>query len=416
MTMSSLKVRLRFQDIFCFLVIWEFFFSDNRLLRIYPYVFWPLASIYAAYKLRNANLISLKYIVGVCISIGYAFISAFVSGTGSEGYLFLAEVLLYILPCTFISERCEKATIVKYIFSLTIVHLVLLFAQFLIPELFYSFEAITGGPEMVAITRANAISGIYMGLTGQTSTISFYLVLGVSFCLYEFSKNRTARYIILLFLFFVGVLLTNRRGSLVCAIVITALYLVLGKEKFAIKVLAVVFVAGIISVIGIQNIPGVEGMINKIIILQERNHFLSGRDQQWQIALNLYNSHKAFGIGFAGFSQYSDMIHAHNSYIQKLCELGIIGTIIYMYIYVSTYFRSIYFYVKLRFQRSLEIRNTNDLNLLVVIVQTFIFIISFTEGIFETPALYVIIFLIQSFAVQIFSEEKQYLRKTHNAE
>lgn len=38
-------------QIVAFLVVWEFFWSDNLHLRIYPYIFWPMVSVYTALKL-----------------------------------------------------------------------------------------------------------------------------------------------------------------------------------------------------------------------------------------------------------------------------------------------------------------------------------------------------------------------------
>ena len=404
-----LTIRLSFQDIFVFLVLWEFFFSDNELLRLYPYVFWPIASLYAGYKLKNISSSSLAYIAAVLVSMIYGAFSAFLSGVGVEGELFVVEIALYILPAAFICERCEEDKLIRLLCFFTELHLALLFLQFLLPNIFYVIEGITSSSELLYITQSNANTGVFMGLTGQTSTISFYLGLGIALRLYRFGQNRSVLNLIFILLFFVGILLTNRRGSLVCALALIIIYLFLGKERVSVKAISIVVVSTLVLMIGIQNIPGAENMINKFAVLQERNHLLSGRDQLWDLAIQLFSEHKLFGIGLGGYSQHIDVVNAHNSYLQKLCELGIVGAVIYMLPFIRTYIMSVYYAIRRRTNKDWVVNYYNDLNLLVVLLQSFFFILSITEGVFETPAFYVIIFIVQLFAVRIIAKEKRTL-------
>lgn len=80
----------------------------------------------------------------------------------------------------------------------------------------------------------------------------------------------------------------------------------------------------------------------------------SGRFELWAIAWDLFKSHPILGVGWGGFADYvsdefseihargsgqQDVVNVHNSYLQFLCETGIVGTVFIlfpmMYIYFS---------------------------------------------------------------------------------
>jgi O-antigen ligase len=402
---SKSNITVAFENIVLFLIAWEFFFFDNRVLRILPpQIFWPLVACVTILNVRYISKRLWIYLIGIIFALSYAFISAISSPDIAGGIEFVAEVFLYFFAGFYVVEIGNIEKFINYLLTISFIHALLLFVQVTLPNVFYAIQGLTGGSAQVSATRANAVNGIYTGLTGETSTISFYLVIGICVSLYKYSRKRNAAYLILTAIYFVAILLTNRRGNFLCSIVIIILYLILGHEKLSRKVGGILIALIVISIVGIQNIPGLNNMIYKFIILRQRNRVLSGRDEYWRDALLLFNSHKAFGSGLGSFKYFYKMPSAHNSYLQKLGEFGLIGTFIYMLPFISVFIYSIYKTISLRH------RDRNDsafsLSLLFMLLQTHFFLLSLSEGNFETPILYVILFVVQISALKLYDSQK----------
>lgn len=403
--LSKSKISIAFENILFFLVAWEFFFFDNRVLRIIPpQLFWPLVACVTILNVRYISKSLWKYLISVIFALSFALISAISSPDITGGIEFVTEVLLYFFAGIFVAKIGNIEKFINYLLTISFIHALLLFVQATLPNVFYSIQGVTGGSAQVSATRANAANGIYTGLTGETSTISFYLVIGICVSLYKYSKKKKAVYLILIAIYFVAILLTNRRGNFLCSIVIIILYLILGREKLSRKIGGILIAAIAISVVGLQNIPGLNNMIYKFTILRQRNRVLSGRDEYWRDALSLFRDHKAFGSGLGSFKYFYKMPSAHNSYLQKLGEFGLIGTFIYMMPFASVFIYTIYKTISLRH------RDRNDfafsLSLLFMLIQIHFFLLSLSEGNFETPILYVILFAVQISALKTYDNEK----------
>ena len=114
----------------------------------------------------------------------------------------------------------------------------------------------------------------------------------------------------------------------------------------------------------------------------------------------MFKQHPLFGNGMYSFTYYVNVVSAHNSYIQKICDLGIVGTMLFMLPFVYCFVVSI--------KQLFVLRNENgfstglfDLNLLFFLMQLHVFTIAFTEGQFESPALYVLMFLVNFGVISI---------------
>ena len=135
-----------------------------------------------------------------------------------------------------------------------------------------------------------------------------------------------------------------------------------------------------------------EALFSKAEHYQNTSDALSGRGDLWDMAFQQFQSSPLFGNGFGSFVQLSktDLPSAHNSYLQKLSELGIIGTIVFFAPFFQAFANSLKFALNRK-------GNVTDkkLFLALLLVQVYFFIGSLSEGIFETPILFVLLFTVQ---------------------
>lgn len=380
--------------VICFLILWQFFWFDNSHLRFSPYVFWPVVAFISLVSLLSSNFLknAKTYLKIIAFSFIWCLISVLFTPSKYDGVLFLAELLLYFFACAFVVNK--KIDYIKIVYVLCFLHMVLLLSQRFLPSIFYTFVGLISGPSTVSILQHNANSGIYYGFTGQTSTISFYLIVGLIISLYNITKNKKIdfKYIVLAFIFGLSILLTNRRGALIFSLALILLFLLMDRRKLAIKLVIIAMIVFVVLAIGMNNIPGVKEIINKFEVYNERNDLLSGRTAFWNYCIEMFESKPVFGAGFNSFTNYSDfeVNTAHNSYIQKLGEMGIVGTIVFFLPHLYTFGLSILLY----FSRKTDFK-TKKYMLLMILFQSFFFMEAVFEGFYETPIFYVFIFLIE---------------------
>ena len=297
----------------------------------------------------------------------------------------------------FVVEYGNIDKVIRYIHSLVLVHTALLFMQRFLPGAFSVIKSVAGA---TASRDLLLTDGAYAGLTGQSSTISYYLALGVCTALYYYGKKKNKLYLLEILLFLIGLALTYRRGNTLCAIIVIIAYLFLVKGRAYKKAFTIMAGACIVFAVGLENIPGLSMIIEKTAYQSQFGNALSGRSGIWEIGLNMFKQHPLFGNGMYSFTYYVNVVSAHNSYIQKICDLGIVGTILFMLPFVYCFVVSI--------KQLFVLRNENefgtgmfDLNLLFFLMQLHVFTIAFTEGQFESPALYVLMFLVDFGVISI---------------
>lgn len=407
-----MKVQIKYMSIYIFLVMWQFFFFDNGILRLYPYVFWPLMSIIAvvmgSFSLRQKINKPQGYTL---LALLICILSSFLSPNRGVAFAFLAEVTMYYICVQYICRQEDNIyTAINIAHSFAVFHLVFLMLQRFIPSLFYMVAPYIKGNVSV-ITIENVAIGsdqltAYTGLTGQTSTISLYLILGLLISLYKLGLTYKKKEYVLTVAFLIGIFLTNRRLNSLCGIALVIVYLALENRSFLRKLTIFLLATATVLVVGYRSIPGVAGIIDKFTITGTYGNLLSGRERAWDTALTLFLQNPWNGIGFCGYTKYSEFINAHNSYLQKLCELGVVGALVFF----LPYLRSLRccmgnMIANLRRKRSMDL-NSYAASLLTFLFLNYVAVISFAEGMFETQIFFIVLFLFQNFA------ESQYEKRT----
>lgn len=147
-------------------------------------------------------------------------------------------------------------------------------------------------------------------------------------------KKKRGKYAFLLLLCVIAIFLTGKRAHLlfvgISLLATLYLYYADSKGRFT-KYLLVIIVLLLFLCLGYCFIPQVSALFERF----SSDETMLGRYQFWNAALNEYRSHKLFGIGWFGFrNKVAPTVfytgHAHNIYVQMLCELGLVGTSVFL--------------------------------------------------------------------------------------
>ena len=178
---------------------------------------------------------------------------------------------------------------------------------------------------------------------GMTSTILLYGEITL-LCFHGSNifrnKKKQLFYYILLILFVVGVFLTGKRvASLLALILPFMVYFISNKNKIG-KYIAIIFSVFFLYYmfsLFVDNISGLEDsrlfhrFANSYIEMQTGGDITSGRTYYYDLAYKAFEEHPILGVGVGGFISYTGAdTDVHNTYLQVLCEQGIIGFVFYL--------------------------------------------------------------------------------------
>ena len=239
-----------------------------------------------------------------------------------------------------------------------------MFLEALLPEVFHVLFGFAsfGDVEMRALTAGGAIAG----LAFEKAYAAFICNLGLGVIFAEFVANKSYKYIIQSIVVLLALMMTGKRTLFIIPIVILLIYVMLfSKNNRFIKLAGVGL--GIIGfvIVAYATIPAASLIIDRMI--NSDGDILSGRENFWNYAMEMFYRHPLIGEGFLsfndyvfnrGFRYYGDRwnYQAHNVYIQLLGETGIIGCALIVILIVSVVIKAI----------SMAKENSNFWNVLLV--------------------------------------------------
>ena len=220
--------------------------------------------------------------------------------------------------------------IFKVIFGIFIFSM---FLEALVPNVFHIIFGFAsfGDVEMRALTSGGAIAG----LAFEKAYAAFICNVGLGIIFAEFVANKSYKYIIESIVVMLALMMTGKRTLFIIPIAVLLIYVILfnANNKF-IKLAGVgLGVTGFV-IIAYTVIPGASLIIDRII--NNEGDVLSGRENFWNYAMEMFHQNPLVGKGFMsfndyvfnqGFRYYGERwnYQAHNVYIQLLGETGIIG-------------------------------------------------------------------------------------------
>ena len=184
-------------------------------------------------------------------------------------------------------------------------------------------------------------NGFMTGITDHNTTNSCMLAMALIFFVGcwvsspERSRERI-RWLVLSALALVCVILTGKRALLLfpmLALLLTYYRYRSGEVNFVAKYLLLAIGLGVLVLLAYFFVPQVQAVLQRFTNMGEDENILI-RYALWEEAMNAFAWEPLMGIGWFGFSdRIAPLVggrsgHAHNVYIQLLCETGIIGTLV----------------------------------------------------------------------------------------
>lgn len=179
--------------------------------------------------------------------------------------------------------------------------------------------------------------GLYSGFTNQTAINAMYLSMGVgaTYIMFAFGAKKKPWLLILIASEIACIILSGKRGHIIyvsVAILIVAYYNSSKSKRFT-TALKVVLAIVVLLLLVYYLVPSASYFFDRVLNPDE--DITNGRINRYIPAWELFRSHSIFGIGWERFRytyiKYSDV---HNIYLQLLCETGIIGTMIFLTLFM----------------------------------------------------------------------------------
>lgn len=202
-------------------------------------------------------------------------------------------------------------------------------------------------------------NGRESGFYNNPNVAGFILFFGIIFSLFNLDKKANALTIVILLLFMGALALTQSRSAIL-AVTVSFFFFTFSKRKTTFRLLY--------KTMYILFIPGLLLAINFDFFRVEDNG-LSGRDLIWGASWRMGLDHILFGVGTENIKEYMTAYinldvgswtynemefafeHAHNFYLTKFCELGVIGAILAVFVIIS--------YIKVLRRLKLQLRSTD---------------------------------------------------------
>lgn len=238
-------------------------------------------------------------------------------------------------------------TMFKYFFWFFI--FTMYFNSFL-PDLFYKlFNFASFGD---AAFRAATDGGAIAGIAFEKAYAAFLCNLGIGVTLSEYVVSKDKRKFVELALIFIALMMTGKRTLFFIPIIMIFVYTVMfNKNNRILKVAKVMIVLLVLLFMAYMFVPGVDLVIERIINGMGSDN-LSGRENLWEYAMEMFNKSPIFGTGFASFNDYAYSrgflyygerwnYYAHNVYFELLAETGVFGFSLFISLLVTLFFKTI---------------------------------------------------------------------------
>lgn len=413
-------------DIFCFVIL-LFPFNSTIASKIYPQyslsyisVFVSLIGLLIFSKKQKNNRISIWILI---FTILFVLVEVITNKYVNHNKMILFSVYSF-LPFVVSVNKDSINGFKKSIKLFSVEHIFFTYLATFCKGIYKNYILpFLDSAQTESLASSHFKSGFNPGLTTHYSTNGMYLAIISIFFWVEFLNDKKRKSIIPLIVSLGALFLTGKRGHVLFTIItFIILYFITNRDKFTKKVIKFIF-AGVTSIIILyvvscfipQIMIGIE-RFNKTII--ENGDLLTGREEFYLLAINLWKGKKFFGNGWGAFSNYYQLylskkvgvsyLDAHNVYIQLLCETGIIGAIIIIGIMYVILLKTI------KLVKDKNINNSSEI-LFSLGYQIFFLLYCFSGNPLYDPQCYVMYFItIGIFFIYYILERKENEKKNWN--
>lgn len=281
---------------------------------------------------------------------------------------------------------------------------------------FYLGKVVPIFPEAANRLRQWYLSGCMAGMTSHYSTNAMLLTVGLVIESVHLLGQKKKNYIPIVVMA-VALLLTGKRGHIVFFLM--AFYLLIyfynsDKKKSRIFIMiGVVLVTLVLGSVVLAVFPVLGNFIVRFRETVASGDVTQNRVIFWNLALQWFREHIFFGIGWCQFqnmclrtTQYA--AHVHNVYLQLLCEVGIVGSIIYVGWMVFNLFSAIRLYQGIRKKEYFVSKEDEYLMAFALCFQLFFLLYCITGNPLYDEEMYIPYFM--SCSICVFYNRKQRLQ------
>lgn len=191
-----------------------------------------------------------------------------------------------------------------------------------------------------AINKELAI-GSYSGFAREKAEAAYIMNVGIAISSAKyFSKSKFEKYqLFFTFVLFAALILTGKRTFFIVPIICFLVLILIAKVKSkAIKFICIALIFVFCVFIIMMFFPNMANIFNRFMD-SENVETIGNRNVIWKYMFLMISKYRAFGAGFGSFNEFAYKnglrvynekweYNAHNSYIQFLGELGVVGTIL----------------------------------------------------------------------------------------
>lgn len=383
-------------DVFLSVLLNMIIFSTNNKLMMYTK---HLSLIFIIVCILNIFLIGKKNLIIKlnAYSILYIFFLILIGMSlfYAKNVVPIFEYSIYLILGIFIIFTKFSTEFYRYflkIFNLLFwIFILSMYLEVLSPNAFYAICSFAsfGDADMRALTSGGAIAG----LAFEKAYAAFICNLGIGIIMAEFVLEKSIKSITELIFVMIALMMTGKRTLFIIPIMILFIYTILFSKnnkfiKLAIAGLAILILVFVVYMV----VPGANLIIDRLI--DNQGDFLSGRENFWNYAMEMFHRSPIFGAGFMsfndyvydqGFRYYGDKwnYQAHNVYVQLLGETGLIGFGIFVILIILLICESI----------NLSKKKQNFWNVLLIYWTILFTVYSFTGNTIYYPCQFVILFI-----------------------
>lgn len=260
----------------------------------------------------------------------------------------------------------------KWIERLTFVFCLSIYLNWFVKGLMtnYLSPLVVSGSRSVLVSEIAA--GEYSGFLAERSNSAVAAAMGIGFSFSNMLANRIdrKRNLIGLVFYFGALILTGKRAPIFFAVLACICVLIISRyPKKNARLPFIIFTGAIAGYLTFIYFPPVQNIIKRSTTLINNNMLLNGRDVLWEVAIDMYKQSPIIGTGLNSFNTHFNIYgvwgnnwgsQGHNTYVQLLGETGIVGLVLFAFLFVAA------LSISIKISKRVSTNNAQKINEIVI--------------------------------------------------
>lgn len=265
---------------------------------------------------------------------------------------YVMKLFVLILSLSYFSKYIDTECTFKWMKLFVGISVAAVILEIFFPyqiEMIRNIIIIDSSSVSVIAERISAYSAKY-GLFADTAVTAFFCVTGIGIGIYYIICKKKLNAIMWLTSSCVGLILTNKRGPMLAAVIaIVIIYILRSNSSWNTKIKAIFFISvSLIIIIYLFNTNST--MISWINRLNSNIYSTQNRAILYTNLWDNFIQHPLLGNGTKSSRELLNGVDGHNIYLAALCENGVIGLIVLLValfvsvkktIYIMNFFRRV---------------------------------------------------------------------------